>query len=170
MPRSHLALGAEGELRAARFLARRGYRILARNVRADGVEIDLVAARGALPLPPAQLVPVVFALTFDADPEVKEAATATLEGFPERVVDPVLESEAPPQLLGYFSERFRDDESRSIKIAVNQSEREKPFILYSFHRLSFQIATDICKPTLIGPRKGLKNRITDLIIVFYHTL
>ncbi len=48
MQRSHLALGAEGETRAARFLARRGYRILARNVRADGVEIDLVAARGAL--------------------------------------------------------------------------------------------------------------------------
>ncbi len=48
MQRSHLALGAEGEARAARFLTRRGYRILARNVRAGGVEIDLVAARGAL--------------------------------------------------------------------------------------------------------------------------
>ena len=48
MQRSHLALGAEGEARAARFLARRGYRILARNVRAGGVEIDLVATRGAL--------------------------------------------------------------------------------------------------------------------------
>ena len=48
MQRSHLELGAEGEARAARFLARRGYRILARNVRAGGVEIDLVAARGPL--------------------------------------------------------------------------------------------------------------------------
>lgn len=42
------ALGAEGEARAARFLARRGYRIIERNVRAGGVEIDLIAARGAL--------------------------------------------------------------------------------------------------------------------------
>jgi len=48
MQRSHLALGAEGEARAARFLARQGYRILARNIRAGGVEIDLVAARGPL--------------------------------------------------------------------------------------------------------------------------
>jgi putative endonuclease len=48
MPRSHLALGTEGEARAARFLAQRGYRILARNVRAGGVEIDLVAAKGTL--------------------------------------------------------------------------------------------------------------------------
>lgn len=39
------ALGAEGESRAAAHLARRGYRIVARNVRADGVEIDLVIVR-----------------------------------------------------------------------------------------------------------------------------
>ena len=40
------ALGAEGELRAARWLEAGGYTILARNARADGVEIDLVARRG----------------------------------------------------------------------------------------------------------------------------
>ena len=39
------ALGAEGEARAAAYLARRGYRIVARNVRAAGVEIDLVVRR-----------------------------------------------------------------------------------------------------------------------------
>jgi len=41
-------LGREGEARAAELLARAGYAILARNVRAGGVELDLVAARGAL--------------------------------------------------------------------------------------------------------------------------
>lgn len=41
-------LGAEGEARAAAHLARRGYRIIARNVRAGGVEIDLIAARPGL--------------------------------------------------------------------------------------------------------------------------
>lgn len=48
MSGSRLALGAEGETRAAAFLARRGYRIVARNVRAAGVEIDIVARRGPL--------------------------------------------------------------------------------------------------------------------------
>jgi putative endonuclease len=43
--RSARTLGAEGESRAAALLERRGYRILARNVRAGGVEIDLVAER-----------------------------------------------------------------------------------------------------------------------------
>jgi putative endonuclease len=48
MSRPRLALGVEGEIRAAAFLARRGYRIVARNVRAGGVEIDIVALRGRL--------------------------------------------------------------------------------------------------------------------------
>jgi putative endonuclease len=41
-------LGAEGEARAASHLARRGYRIVGRNVREGGVEIDLVVSRGRL--------------------------------------------------------------------------------------------------------------------------
>ncbi len=48
MSRQRLALGAEGEARAADFLERRGYRIVDRNVRAGGVELDLVARRGGL--------------------------------------------------------------------------------------------------------------------------
>ncbi len=39
-------LGAEGELRAAHYLEAQGYRITAHNVRAGGVEIDLIAERG----------------------------------------------------------------------------------------------------------------------------
>src|SRR5262245_8840479 len=48
MEEGRRSLGTEGERLAAEHLARAGYRIVARNVRADGVEIDLVAARGAL--------------------------------------------------------------------------------------------------------------------------
>lgn len=42
------ALGDEGEARAAALLAKRGYRIVDRNVRAGGVELDLVMRRGDL--------------------------------------------------------------------------------------------------------------------------
>ena len=48
MTRSRRALGAEGEAHAARHLEGRGWRILARNARAAGVEIDLVAARAGV--------------------------------------------------------------------------------------------------------------------------
>jgi putative endonuclease len=42
------SLGSEGEDRAAAHLEAHGYRILDRNVRAGGVEIDLVVHRGRL--------------------------------------------------------------------------------------------------------------------------
>jgi putative endonuclease len=41
-------LGRAGEAQAARFLEARGYRIVARNVRADRVEIDVIVRRGEL--------------------------------------------------------------------------------------------------------------------------
>jgi putative endonuclease len=42
------ALGRAGEEAAACYLASQGFEILARNVRAGGVEMDLVASRGEL--------------------------------------------------------------------------------------------------------------------------
>ena len=45
-PDDRRALGIEGEARAAAYLEARGWRILARNVRAGRVEIDLVTTRG----------------------------------------------------------------------------------------------------------------------------
>jgi putative endonuclease len=68
-------LGAEGETRAAAHLERRGYRIVARNVRAGGVELDLVASRGSL---------VVFA-------EVKTRRSERF-GAPELAVHPAKRS------------------------------------------------------------------------------
>ena len=70
MSHARRALGAEAETRAAAHLAGRGYRILERNVRADGVEIDLVAERAGL---------VVFV-------EVK-ARRSRAHGPPEAAVD-----------------------------------------------------------------------------------
>ncbi|MDH3686488.1 MAG: YraN family protein [Myxococcales bacterium] len=48
MSNSRRDLGREGEKRTAAFLEHRGFRILARNVRAGGVELDLVVRRGTL--------------------------------------------------------------------------------------------------------------------------
>ena len=48
MSESRRTLGALGEALAARHLEAAGYRIVGRNVRAGGVEIDLIAARGRL--------------------------------------------------------------------------------------------------------------------------
>ena len=46
MTDSRRALGAQGEAFAAQHLEASGYRILGRNVRAGGVELDLIVSRG----------------------------------------------------------------------------------------------------------------------------
>jgi putative endonuclease len=48
MSRARRALGNEGEARAAAHLERCGFRILERNARAGGVEIDVIAERAGL--------------------------------------------------------------------------------------------------------------------------
>ena len=70
MTRSSESLGAAGEAFAAHFLAERGWKILARNIRSAGVEIDLVTCRAGI-------------LAFV---EVKTRRTRTA-GLPEESVD-----------------------------------------------------------------------------------
>ncbi len=45
---NHHQLGQQGERAAASYLERSGYRILARNARVEGVELDLVVERGGV--------------------------------------------------------------------------------------------------------------------------
>jgi putative endonuclease len=47
-PGARRALGAAGERCAAEYLARRGYRVVARNARVEGVELDLIALRAGV--------------------------------------------------------------------------------------------------------------------------
>jgi putative endonuclease len=81
-------LGAEGEQRAALLLERKGYRIEARNVRAGGVEIDLVARRGGL---------VVFV-------EVK-TRRSTRFGSPESAVDAAKQARLARGAAAWLRER-----------------------------------------------------------------
>jgi hypothetical protein len=92
-------------------------------------EARLMAASGALPLPPPQIASVLFALTFDPDAEVKERAMQSLGELPERVIEPALEAELHPGLLAFFAERFREDPARSEKLALNPATSDETYCL-----------------------------------------
>lgn len=82
-------------------------------------EVRLMAARGALPLPPVELATVLFALMHDPDAEVKGLARDSLEGLPDGVCQAVLSGELHPAILSHLARAFRDREERIERIALN---------------------------------------------------
>lgn len=85
------------------------------------LDARLMAASGALPLPPPQLVSVLAALTLDDDAGVKDKALTSLRTLPERVIEPALAERLHPDVLALCAEIYRDNGGRLEKIALNAS-------------------------------------------------
>jgi len=83
------------------------------------IEARMMAASGALPLPPPVVAQVLFALTFDPDPEVKDRARETLQNLPEPVVEAAVSARVHPGLLAFLADHYQDHEARLEKIAMN---------------------------------------------------
>jgi hypothetical protein len=82
-------------------------------------EARLMAARGALPLPPIDLTSVLFALLHDPDAEVKELASESLAGLPDGVCSAVLSGDTHPAVLSYLARIFEQNEERLELLALN---------------------------------------------------
>jgi uncharacterized coiled-coil protein SlyX len=87
----------------------------------------LMAAGGTLPLPPAEICTVLFALTLDPDPEVEAKAQQSLGELPEGVLDSALAAPLHAAVLGFFAERFQDDGTRMEKIALNAATADETY-------------------------------------------
>jgi hypothetical protein len=91
-----------------------------RYVRRDGpVEVRRMAARGALPLPPAELATVLFVLLHDPDDETKARARDSLDALPRSIVLSVLSGPAHPSVLSYLGRAHPDDAELLEKLALN---------------------------------------------------
>ena len=85
------------------------------------LEVRQMAARGALPLDPMELSTVLFVLTSDPEPEVKDTARRSLESLPDHILDSVLQGPAHPALLSFMAQIHKDDEGRCETIALNNA-------------------------------------------------
>lgn len=83
------------------------------------VEARMMAASGALPLPPPQLLSVLVALTLDPDAGVKERASGSLRALPDGVFDAALAAKLHADTLACCAQAFRENGSRMEKIALN---------------------------------------------------
>jgi hypothetical protein len=82
-------------------------------------EARLMAARGALPLPPIELATVLFVLHHDPDPEIKSLARDSLEALPDSVCNTVLSGETHPSVISHLAHAFKENPERLEKIALN---------------------------------------------------
>jgi len=89
------------------------------------VEGRLMAASGALPMPPPQLVSVLFALTLDPEPRVAEKATESLRALPDRVTDAALAAKLHPAALAALAELYKGSQARLEKIALNPATSDE---------------------------------------------
>lgn len=100
-----------------------------RYVSADApVEARRMAARGALPLPPAELATVLFALSHDSDTEVKTTARDSLEGLPRELTRTVMGSAVHPALLGLLGHIHRDDLELMETLVLNGATADETVV------------------------------------------
>jgi hypothetical protein len=91
------------------------------------VKARLMAAAGALPIPPAQLAGVLVALTYDPEPQVREKAGASLDALPAALLDQVLGAALHPAVLDWFAHHFAEDETRLEQVALNPATSDETF-------------------------------------------
>ncbi|MEX2144478.1 MAG: YraN family protein [Anaerolineales bacterium] len=114
MPNQKQVLGSWGEQRAAEFLEKLGYLILARNVRSEYGEIDLLARQGQV---------LVFV-------EVK-ARSSTAFGQPEEAITPLKQQRLLDCAQDYLQAHPEmDGDWRVDVVSIRRVQGEQPEILH----------------------------------------
>ncbi len=85
------------------------------------LEARQMAARGALPLEPLELVTVLFVLANDPEASVKDTARKSLEGLPEHILSSVLSGPAHPALLSYLARVHKENVAYCEALALNNA-------------------------------------------------
>src|SRR5690348_5492390 len=80
----------------------------------------MMAAKGLAPLPPKDMVPVLCGLSLDADPALAAAAGATLQKLPDKILQPALDADLPPPVLGVLATALGGREELLEKLVVNR--------------------------------------------------
>jgi hypothetical protein len=94
------------------------------------VPAKMMAVRGMAPLRPAELLIVMYQLSFDEDAAVKSAATAAPVGLPDRIVLTPLGESLPPQVLHFFAEHLPATRQQALeKILYNPVTADETFVL-----------------------------------------
>jgi len=89
-------------------------------------EQKMTAARGMLPLPPSDLVQVLFALSRERDPAIKDTARKSLLKMPENILKNVAENrDTHPLVLDLLARSVSPDSSLQEAISLNPTTHDE---------------------------------------------
>lgn len=84
--------------------------------------LRMMAAKGLVPLSPADLLGALFMLTWDADANLRETAAKTAAGLPDRILSTALREEAiAPVVLGWSMGLFGHNDTYAEMLLLNAS-------------------------------------------------
>lgn len=111
---------------------------IARIVRPEAPrDVQMAAARGALPLSGKDLVTVLFFLCRSVDLEIKRAAVNTLRELPETILEPVLRDDSiHPQLLDLLVKVRLSDVELMAAIILHRATAQQTLLYLAGHASS----------------------------------
>ncbi len=82
----------------------------------------LKAAKGLIPLPSSDLIPLLYHLLSDGEPQIRKEAEESLEALPQNILDNFLTSpDLHPRIIDYFARNSRLDPKLLETIALNRA-------------------------------------------------
>lgn len=92
-------------------------------------EARLKAAGGLIPLPSSDLIPLLYHLLSDNDPQIRQEAKGSLEGLPRNILENFLaDSELHPRIIDYFACQSWLDSQFLETIALNRCTSDTTII------------------------------------------
>jgi hypothetical protein len=79
--------------------------------------VRLMAANGAIPLPPKDLLKILYILCFDKDVEIKKKAQNTLKKFSTDIIIETIKRDIDPGAIDFLI-RYHKDRTKFVKIVI----------------------------------------------------
>ena len=92
----------------------------------------LMAANGAIPLPPKDLLKILYILCYDKDVQVKEKAQNTLKEFSTNIIIETIKGDMEPGAIDFLI-RYHKDRTKFVKIVILNEYTSDDTIAYLAH-------------------------------------
>lgn len=91
--------------------------------------VRLMAAKGVMPLPPRDLIKILFILCFDRDAEIKKIAQGTFKDFSTNIIMDVIDGDLEPSVIDFLI-RYHKERKKFVKNVILNKNTADDTIAY----------------------------------------